>query len=259
MSEKSIIFTGGGSGGHVVPAITLIQDFIKKDFKIYYIGSYKGIEKQLTKGFVSEYFGISTGKLRRYIDLENLKDCFRIFAGFFQALKILSTIKTKNIVLVSMGGFVSVPVVLAARIHGIKIVIHEQTTRVGLANKVCSFFATKVFVSFKDSLKFFPKSKTIYSGYPIREDFYSHSVNDVVLGGINLKESGLPILFVTGGGNGSKLLNDKIKNNLSWLCQKYLVIHQVGQFAEEEYKDIRVNNYIPLAFIENQQNLEQKV
>lgn len=249
MKRKTIIFTGGGSGGHVVPAITLMNDFKKLGFDIYYIGSFQGIEKELTKGHIKEYYSISTGKLRRYLDLENLKDCFRILKGFFDSLRILWKIKEKNQVLVSMGGFVSVPVVLAAKMLGIKIVIHEQTTRVGLANKICSVFADRVYVSFRDSLAFYPKSKTHYSGYPIRDEFFEKEVKKTIIKGINLTESTKPIIFITGGGNGSKILNDKIRENLEWLQEKYLIIHQVGSFAIAEYEPLLSESYIPLAFI----------
>lgn len=249
MNKKTIIFTGGGSGGHVVPGITLMNDFSKKGFDIYYIGSFQGIERDLTKGHVKDYFAISTGKLRRYLDLENLKDCFRIIKGFFDSFKILKKIRQKKQVLISMGGFVSVPVVLAAKLLGIKVVIHEQTTRVGLANKICSIFADRVYVSFRDSLSFFPKLKTFYSGYPIRDEFFSGEIKDTVLNGIKLNASSKPIFFITGGGNGAKVLNDKIRDNLEWLQERYLIIHQVGGFAISEYESLSSENYIPLAFI----------
>ncbi|MEI8347016.1 MAG: glycosyltransferase, partial [Pseudomonadota bacterium] len=131
--EKNIIFTGGGSGGHVMPAITLIQE-LKKDSSnhLFYIGG-KGIEKELIDPLKIPYRTISTGKLRRYFSWENILDFFRIIQGAFQAVNILVRFDRKNTLIFSTGGFVAVPVVLAAWFTRKKIFIHEQTGRVGLA------------------------------------------------------------------------------------------------------------------------------
>ncbi|RZF22708.1 UDP-N-acetylglucosamine--N-acetylmuramyl-(pentapeptide) pyrophosphoryl-undecaprenol N-acetylglucosamine transferase [Halobacteriovorax vibrionivorans] len=248
-NKKAVVFTGGGSGGHVVPALTLISEIRKSNIKVVYFGSYKGIESNLTRGKVDRYIGVSTGKLRRYIDFQNLTDIFRLIIGLFQSFIHLLLLRSRASTIVSMGGFVSVPTVMAGKVLGYKIIVHEQTSRVGLANKIASIFAYRVFVSFKDSLKYFPKDKVRYSGYPVREEFKTTQLNIRTFEGVELKNPALPILFVTGGGNGSKLLNDKIKENLDSLCEKFTVIHQVGSQSIDEFKSLRSKTYIPLAFL----------
>ncbi len=247
--KKAVIFTGGGSGGHVVPALTLIAKLRQKHTRIYYFGSYKGIESKLTQGKVDRYFAVSTGKLRRYIDLQNITDIFRLAIGLIQCFFYLSRLRFSSNVIVSMGGFVSVPTVIAGKLLGYKIIVHEQTSRVGLANKIASIFAKTVFVSFKDSLKFFPKDKVRYSGYPVRDEFKTTQFENLNFEGVELKTAKRPIFFVTGGGNGSKLLNDKIKENLDKLCAEYIVIHQVGSQYIDEYSKLKGEYYKPVAFL----------
>lgn len=247
---KNLIFTGGGSGGHVVPALTIIKKINQRnEYNIHYVGGISSIERELVKDYQLTYHAIHTGKLRRYLSVENLKDVFRIFLGFFESLKLLSSFKSKESLVFSTGGFVSVPVVLAARILGHRIFIHEQTSRVGLANKVCSKLANKVFISFEESFQFFDKSKTIYSGYPLREECFSDNINPVVINGVTLNNSTKPIMFVTGGGNGAKLINDLIKNNFNELIKKYVIVHQVGKTFINEFQTIKHPDYFPLAFI----------
>jgi UDP-N-acetylglucosamine--N-acetylmuramyl-(pentapeptide) pyrophosphoryl-undecaprenol N-acetylglucosamine transferase len=169
--------------------------------------------------------------------------------GFFEALLKLFKFKKNNTLVFSTGGFVSVPVVLAAKCLGMKVYIHEQTSRVGLANKICSFFADKVFVSFKDSVKFFPKNKTYYSGYPVREECFNSEIGPIIINEILLNESVLPLLFITGGGNGAKLLNELVKSNLAVLSKKFIIVHQVGSNYLKEYSALKNENYFPVAFI----------
>lgn len=246
---KNIIFTGGGSGGHVMPAITLIKELInEKDINISYIGGRNSIEKNLIAEFDIKYKPIFTGKLRRYISIENFIDIFKIILGTLQSFFYL-LFKSKNTLIFSTGGFVSVPVVVAAKLTGKKIFIHEQTSRVGLANKICSIFAHKVFVSFEESMKFFPKGKTVYSGYPIRRECFEDSLSIDTFNGLSLTDSTKPLLFITGGGNGSLLLNNLIKEDLNFLESKYNIIHQVGKKFVEDFEKYKSSSYIPVAFI----------
>jgi len=249
MTKKTIIFTGGGSGGHVVPALTIINKLRSMDFNIVYFGSYSGIESKLTQGKVDKYVGISTGKIRRYLSFENFIDIFKVFIGLIQSLWKIFFIKKGQLTIFSMGGFVSVPVVIAGKLLGAKIFLHEQTTRVGLANKVASKFADKVFVSFEDSLKYFPSSKVELSGYPVREVFLSPEISSSTYKGLDLLSSERPLVFVTGGGNGSKLLNDKIKSNLDSLLEKYNIIHQVGANYIEEFRSLETETYKVTDFV----------
>lgn len=240
---------GGGSGGHVIPALTIISS-LPNDVEVIFIGSENGIERKLTEGKVSAYFPIRTGKLRRYLSVENLKDFFRVFAGIFDSFSIIKKYPSESVI-ISFGGFVSVPVVIAGRLLGRKVFVHEQTTRVGLANKIASFFCHKVFVSFESSKQFFPSTKVVFSGYPIRKEIYSGE-KDVFIKGVDLNKVERPILFITGGGNGAKLLNDKIKESIDILKQKYFTVHQVGANFEKEYLALEDKNYKVFGFLKDE-------
>lgn len=247
---KKLIFTGGGSGGHVLPALTIIKNINQhNEFEVHYVGGIDSIERDLVRDYHLTYHPIHTGKLRRYLSIENLKDFFKIFLGLFESLFLLLKFNKKETLIFSTGGFVSVPVVIAAKILGIKIFIHEQTSRVGLANKICSKLANKVFISFEESFNFFDKSKTYYSGYPLRQECFEDTIGSVIIDGINLNQMTKPILFVTGGGNGAKLINDIIKNNFEELTKKYFIVHQVGKAFFDEYKNLKNDNYLPMAFV----------
>jgi UDP-N-acetylglucosamine--N-acetylmuramyl-(pentapeptide) pyrophosphoryl-undecaprenol N-acetylglucosamine transferase len=212
--KKTLIFTGGGSGGHVMPALTIINKINAKEvYDVHYIGGIASIERELVKDYKLTYHPIHTGKLRRYISIENAKDIFKFFVGIVDAFKVLWNFKRSRSIVFSTGGFVSVPVVLAAKLQGKKVFIHEQTSRVGLANKICSIFANKIFISFEDSFKYFDENKTFFSGYPLREDCYTDAINPVVINARVLNDSNKPILFVTGGGNGAQLINKLIEKN----------------------------------------------
>lgn len=248
--KKFIIFSGGGSGGHVMPAITLIKDLLKDpQYEVHYIGGIKSIEQEILKGFNVKYYPIYTGKLRRYFSWENLKDIFKVLIGIVQSVTIFFKFPSKNTLVFSTGGFVSVPVVIGAALTRKKIFIHEQTSRIGLANKISSFFASKIFVSFNESLKFLPKEKTELTGYPLRNECFEDSINQVCLDRVKLNELEKDILFLTGGGNGSLLLNNLIRNNLEKLSEDYFIIHQVGKSFLEEFKSLQSDNYLPLSFI----------
>lgn len=247
---KNLIFTGGGSGGHVVPALTIIKKINQhNEFNIHYVGGIESIERDLVRDYQLTYHPIHTGKLRRYLSLENLKDIFKIFLGFLESLKLLLAFKRKETLIFSTGGFVSVPVVVAGKLLGFKIFIHEQTSRVGLANKICSKLSSRVFISFEESFKFFDRSKTSYSGYPLREECFSNEIGKVIINGVELNTASKPIMFVTGGGNGAKLINDLIKNNFDELVSKYIIVHQVGKSFIEEYTKIKHPDYFPVAFV----------
>ncbi len=248
MSETyEVIFTGGGSGGHVMPTVTLLHD-LKGKYRIGYIGG-KGIEKELIGALDLPFHEITTGKLRRYLSFENLIDMFKVVKGIFDAFLILLRKSNRKTLIFSTGGFVTVPVVLAAWILQRRIYVHEQTTQVGLANKIASKFAKKVFVSYEDSLKYFPKEKSEISGYPLRDSLFSNEKSEIHYDGFSINETTRPLLFITGGGNGSKLVNDLIKENLSKLTEKYFVVHQVGKGFIGEYEGLKTDRYYPVAFI----------
>ena len=162
---KTIVLTGGGTAGHVTPNIALVPKLKKEGWNISYIGSLQGIEKELITKEGIPYYGISSGKLRRYASLENLKDPFKVIKGFFDAYKILR--KLKPSIVFSKGGYVKVPVVLADNTLGIPVIIHESDITPGLANKIAMRAAKKVCVNFEETLKYVG-SKGVLTGSPIR-------------------------------------------------------------------------------------------
>lgn len=246
---KHIVFSGGGSGGHVVPAITLIKKLQSQGFAISYIGSKQGIEKKLIQEQLIPYYEIATGKLRRYFSIQNFIDPFKIVFGVLQAFCLLFPLNRKQTLVFSTGGFVSVPVVVAARVLGFKVFIHEQTSRVGLANKIAGKFATKVFISFEASKQFFKADKVYLSGYPVRDECFDSVIRSKLISKIKLEDIKKPILFVTGGGNGSLLLNDAVLKEMKELKEKYFIFHQVGSKFVKDFEKYNDDNYQSFGFL----------
>lgn len=225
MSRYKIIMTGGGSAGHVTPNIALMPILKSKGFEIKYIGSTNGIEKGLIEKEGIPYFGISSGKLRRYFDVKNFTDPFKVVKGFFEAKRILT--EEKPDVVFSKGGFVTVPVVMAAHMKKIPVISHESDMTPGLANKLASPFCTKLCVTFPESLKHIKDNKGVVTGTPIRED---------ILKGNKQKgrefcgfKNDKPILLLIGGSLGSKFLNDTIRNILKDILEDMNVVHICGK------------------------------
>jgi UDP-N-acetylglucosamine--N-acetylmuramyl-(pentapeptide) pyrophosphoryl-undecaprenol N-acetylglucosamine transferase len=245
---KTVIFTGGGSGGHVMPAITLIEELKKlEDYRVIYIGSSDNVESEIVPDKVDTYHPISTGKLRRYFSIQNFIDLFKISFGLLQSVFIMLKYSKKDTIVFGTGGFVSVAPIVAGWLTGKKCFIHEQTSRMGLANKICSKFSETVFVSFKQSLDYISPGKAKYSGYPIRPAFFSEP--DVLCEALKENLDQLPILFVTGGGNGSALINKLIRDQIDSLTQSFFIVHQVGKQFIDEYQPLKGPNYHPMAFI----------
>jgi len=168
---KRIVLTGGGTAGHVTPNIALLPALTKEGFDVHYIGSYDGIERKLIEDLGIPYYGISSGKLRRYFDPKNFSDPFKVIKGMFEANSLLK--KLKPDVVFSKGGFVTVPVVLAAKRRGIPAIIHESDMTPGLANKLCIPSAKKVCANFPETVKYLPEGKAILTGTPIRQELFS--------------------------------------------------------------------------------------
>ena len=172
---KKIVMTGGGTAGHVTPNIALMPALRKEGFEISYIGSYDGIEKRLIEEQGVPYYGISSGKLRRYFNPKNFSDPFRVIKGYGQSIKLLKKIKPD--VVFSKGGFVSVPVVLAAKFCRIPAIIHESDITPGLANKLAIPGAVKVCCNFPETLNYLPKEKAVLTGSPIRQELLKGSAD----------------------------------------------------------------------------------
>lgn len=222
---KKIVLTGGGTAGHVTPNIALIPALKKEGYEIHYIGSYDGIEKKLIEELNIPYYGISSGKLRRYIDIKNLSDPFKVIKGLAQARHILGKIKPD--VVFSKGGFVAVPVVLAAKSRRIPCIIHESDMTPGLANKICIPCAIRVCTNFPETLKYLPQEKAVLTGSPIREElFHGNSGKGLAFCGFDNTK---PVILVIGGSLGAVAVNDAVRKLLPKLLNKFQVIHLCGK------------------------------
>ncbi len=222
---KKIVMTGGGTAGHVTPNLALVPLLKKAGYEISYIGSYNGIEKKLVEDAGITYYGISSGKLRRYHDWKNFTDPFRVIKGFSEANQLLKHIQPD--VVFSKGGFVSVPVVMAAGRQHIPAIIHESDMTPGLANKLAIPFATKVCCNFPETMQYLPEGKAVHTGSPIRQELFSGS-----------REAGLsfcgftedkPVLLIMGGSIGSRFINNAVWESLDELLKTFQIVHLVGK------------------------------
>ncbi|EID85008.1 UDP-N-acetylglucosamine:LPS N-acetylglucosamine transferase [Treponema sp. JC4] len=270
LNKNLVAFTGGGTGGHIYPGLA-VADEIKKfagasgsdqTLKIIWLGCSKGMDKKIVESAVSEsgkpsvekFYGIPSGKLRRYFSLQNFFDLFKIFAGFVSAFFILK--KNRPCVLFSKGGFVSVPPCIAARLLHIPVYTHECDFSLGLANRINFKSAKKMFVSFEETknlLSEADKERVIVSGNPVRPVFYKA---DGLQGRrfLGIQTSGKPLLLVLGGSSGARQINNLVFDNLDWLCQRFTVVHQTGllnndENREGELKEKYGDSYKPYQFI----------
>jgi len=225
LNKYKIIMTGGGTAGHVTPNLALIPKLKEKNFEIKYIGSLDGIEKTIIEENNIPYFGISSGKLRRYFDFKNFTDPFKVLKGVIDANEILS--KEKPDVIFSKGGFVAVPVVIAAHLKKIPIVAHESDMTPGLANKLSAPFCDKLCVTFRESLKYIKDNKGILTGSPIRKEILDGKKEKGIK--ICTFNNNKEIIFIMGGSTGSKVINDLIRNNIDVLLKEFNVIHICGK------------------------------
>ena len=222
---KKIVMTGGGTAGHVTPNIALMPGLREAGFDIYYIGSYNGIEKSLIEATGTKYYGISSGKLRRYHDWKNFTDPFRVIKGFSEAQHLLSEIKPD--IVFSKGGFVSVPVVIAASHLKIPVIIHESDMTPGLANKIAIPSATKVCCNFPETLGHLPSNKAVLTGSPIRSELLTGSAErGREFCGFTADK---PVLLIMGGSIGSVFINNAVWSALDTLLDSFQIVHLVGK------------------------------
>lgn len=222
---KKIVLTGGGTAGHVTPNLALLPSLQERGYEIHYIGSYNGIERKLIENSGIPYDGISSGKLRRYFDLKNFSDPFRVVKGYAEARKLLKTYKPD--VVFSKGGFVAVPVVLAAKHFKIPTIIHESDMTPGLANKICIPSAAKVCCNFPETLQYLPEGKAILTGSPIRRELLTGDrLTGLTYTGLSATK---PIILVIGGSLGAVTVNNAVRSLLPRLLEKYQIIHICGK------------------------------
>lgn len=231
---KKIVLTGGGTAGHVTPNIALIPHLKEQGYEIYYIGSKGGMEEELIKKCGVTYYGISSGKLRRYFDTKNFSDVFKVCKGILQAKHIIHKIKPD--VVFSKGGFVAVPVVIGAALNKVNVVCHESDITPGLANKLAMPFAKAVCTTFPEAVKHIKDNKGIYTGTPIRDTLFTGKREE----GLKICDfsGNKPVMLVMGGSQGSVKVNNSIRELLNKLLPKYDIIHLCGKGnIDETLKD----------------------
>lgn len=263
-----IAFAGGGTGGHIYPGLAVADELRalckknEKQIKIYWIGNSKGMDKDIVSKNVDAegvksadvFYGIPSGKLRRYFSLRNFFDLFKIFAGFVASFFIL--LKIRPAVLFSKGGFVSVPPCISAKLLKIPVYTHECDFTPGLATKINSKSAKHILLSYEETKNYLgagAKAKAIVTGNPVRPVFYS-SNPDAGLNFLGISERTKPVLLAVGGSLGARQINDLIKENIQWLCENFIVVHQTGaknveDAAIEAVSEEIKNNYKPYPFI----------
>ena len=258
--KKYIIFTGGGSGGHIAPIRAIAPTLKEKGYTLKWVGSSQ-FEKRAAHSLNIPFISILSGKMRRGLTLKNIVrnflDLFKVALAFFQSLFFLLEERPKLIF--STGGFVSVPLVVAAGVLRIPVVIHEQTIGFGLANKIALPFADRILLAFEDSKKHIPKKywrKIEVVGNPVRSELLNGSREAFFEHFPQFREKEKPILYITGGGQGAKQINEVVFQLLSLLLNDFLVIHQAGEIGVEKAKTIAhsldeelKDSYIPLGFI----------
>ena len=222
---KKIVLTGGGTAGHVTRNIALLPALREAGYDIHYIGSYDGIEKRLIEDYKIPYYGIATGKFRRYFALQNFTDPLRVLKGYAEARKTLKQIQPD--IVFSKGGFVSVPVVRAAHSLGIPCIIHESDMTPGLANKLCIPAATKVCCNFPETLQMLPPDKAVLTGSPIRAELrQGNRIAALDLCGFTANK---PVIMVIGGSLGAASINKVVREALPRLLEDFQVIHICGK------------------------------
>ena len=256
MKKKKIVMTGGGTAGHVTPNIAMMPALKEAGYEITYIGSYNGMERELIEAQKIPYIGISSGKLRRYFDWKNFTDPFKVLKGYGQAVSTLK--KLKPDVVFSKGGFVSVPVVLAAKHCHIPAIIHESDITPGLANRIAIRGAKKVCCNFPETMKYLPEDKAVLTGSPIRRELFSGDP-EAARKLCRFPDHNKPVLLIIGGSSGSKAINEAVRKILPELLEEFYIIHLCGKgnldnqlngligYAQFEYASTELTDMFALA------------
>ena len=222
---RRIVLTGGGTAGHVSPHLALIPRLLSEGWDIHYIGTKQGIERQLIAPFEAvTYHAISSGKLRRYFDVKNFTDPFRVIAGSAQSLGLIRRLKPD--VIFSKGGFVSVPVSYAAWLCGVPLVLHESDYTPGLANRIIAPMAKAVCTSFPETAAMIAKGRGRFTGTPLRAELFTGNAAQACMR-FGLCE-GKATLLVTGGSLGAQAVNTAVRMALPKLLARFQVLHLCG-------------------------------
>ncbi|MEU8522873.1 undecaprenyldiphospho-muramoylpentapeptide beta-N-acetylglucosaminyltransferase [Streptomyces sp. NBC_01216] len=243
-----LVVTGGGTGGHTYPALTAIRTTAARlerlgiDLDVLWVGTATGLEARVTEREGIPFKTVATGKIRRSSNSlklaspANIKDMGRVPLGAAQARSIVS--KFKPDVVLSTGGYVAVPVGLAAKFCRRPLVIHEQTVRLGLANRALARAATRVAVSSESTLPLLPDSvraSAVVTGNPVRPEVLTGEPDKAIAAlGLTGFDRARPTVYITGGAQGSVQINTTVRAVLPWLLTQANVIHQCGATSIEE-------------------------
>ncbi len=227
------------TGGHVTPALAIIDELLKDKHHILFVGRKYAFEheqtlsleyKEITKRAI-KFVNLTTGRFTRIPSPKTLMSLFKVPLGFYQALQIIKNERPEAVL--SFGSYLAVPIVFWAWMFKINVYTHEQTITPGLANKIIAFLAKKIFVAFEETKIHFPKEKVILTGNPVRS-----SVFKIINEPFKINKNNTPVIYITGGSLGSHSINLHIKQILNKLLDKYILIHQTGETAE--YNDFVV-------------------
>ncbi len=244
--SRLIVFTGGGTAGHVYPGLAVIEKLQEEDpgIEVIWMGSSGGMEKALVEEAGVRFIGVPSGKLRRYFSLKNISDLFRITAGFFKSVSILK--KLKPGLIFSKGGFVSVPPVIAGGFLKIPVISHESDVTPGLATRINSRFSEKILTAYPVTAKYLSGLNTETAGNPVRSSIRKA---DAVKGRSWAQAGERPIILILGGSQGALQINLLIQEIAGRLAEKYTVVHQMGSLT---YKASETENYITKEFIKDE-------
>lgn len=238
-----ILFTGGGTAGHVTPNIALIEETRKRGWLCCYVGSPSSIEHDMLAALDISFHGIASGKLRRYFSWQNFIDPLFVIWGFLQSLVIC--LREKPDVVFSKGGFVSVPVVAAAWLLRIPVISHESDVSPGLANRLAYPFCRRICITFEETRRYLPDNKVVVTGTPVRASLLD---GDATRGRAYLGFDGTKeILLVFGGSLGARVINEQLRSVLPQLLEVFDVVHVAGS---DNVDDTLVQpGYVQKAFI----------
>lgn len=234
MAENKIVITGGGTGGHVFPAVSIAQELQKRGVVVHYIGSATGFEAKIVPSRQIPFHAIRSGAVKNQGVQKVLSSLLKVCWGYFHSLWLLVRLKPKAVI--GVGGYVSVPVCLAAVTLRIPLFIQEQNVSVGIANQLLGRFAVEVFLGFEQAKKSFPKTQSLLTGNPVRPEFFSVGES---------YDSSPKELLILGGSQGANAINAAIVSNLDRICETFpnlKITHQTGErdceTVKHAYQDI---------------------
>ncbi len=242
-----ILVTGGGSSGHISPALAILQTLNEMASQpdcawkpeYLYLGGKRGLEQTQAEAAGIRFVGVETGKLRRYLSRENFTDALRIPIGVWQSRREVKRFAPD--VVLATGGYVAVPPVIAAWTQRVPILIHEQTVQIGLANRINARFATKIALSFDEALdELSPqyRSKAFVAGNPVRPQIFGgDAARAKVFAGFSDEDDRLPTIYITGGSQGARVINRAVERVLDGLLEHCKIVHQCGVQPQKSEQD----------------------